>query len=105
MRTLARGLDTSAIRALADPVRARICELLAEEELCVCHLTEDLGISQPLLSHHMKALREAGLVQTRRHSYWIYYRLVPERLVELASGLHDLAERAEDVTTARACGR
>lgn len=105
MKTLSLGLDRPTLRALADPVRARICELLAGEELCVCHLSEELAISQPLLSHHLKTLREAGLVQRRRHSYWTYYRLVGDGLAELAADLQDLADRADDVTTARACSR
>lgn len=104
MRTAIRGVETTSLRALADPVRLRICELLAEEELCVCHLAADLGISQPLLSHHLRTLREAALVETRRHSYWTYYRLAPAGLVSLAGDLQDLARRAESVATARPCG-
>ena len=105
MKTLSLDLDTPSLRALADPVRSRICELLAREELCVCHLADELRVSQPLLSHHLKTLREAGLVEPRRHSYWTYYRLVPDGLADLAANLGALAARAEKVTDARACSR
>jgi arsenate reductase len=68
------------LRALADPTRLEICRRLAAEELCVCHLVEDLDLGQPLISHHLKVMKEAGLVETRRHSYWTYYRLAPQAL-------------------------
>ena len=84
----------SALRALADPVRARIVELLAAEQLCVCHLTEELGAAQPLISHHLKVLRDAGLVEGERWRYWTYYRLRPEALRAVAARLEDLADDA-----------
>ena len=80
------------LRALSEPVRWRILELLATEELCVCHLVEDLGIAQPLVSHHLKVLREAGLVESERHRYWTYYRLRPHVLGGVAAALADLAD-------------
>ena len=66
---------TAALKALSEPHRWRIVELLSCEELCVCHLAEDLGIAQPLVSHHLKVLRDAGLVEPQRHRQWTYYRL------------------------------
>jgi DNA-binding transcriptional ArsR family regulator len=63
------------LKALAEPLRWRIVELLAGEELCVCHLAEDLGVAQPLVSHHLKVLREAGVVESEKWRYWTYYRL------------------------------
>ena len=96
-------LDTAVLKALADPVRLDICRALADEELCVCHLTADFGLSQPLLSHHMKVLREAGLVEQRRHSYWTYYRLRPEALAEVAEELGRLGRRSGLAVTARPC--
>ena len=53
------------LKALAEPLRWRIVELLAGEELCVCHLVEALDVPQPLVSHHLRVLRDAGLVETR----------------------------------------
>ena len=83
-----------AARALADPLRWRIIELLAAEQLCVAHLTEELGVGQPLVSHHLKALRTAGLVSTDRYRYWTYYRLHPDALRLLANHLAGLARAA-----------
>ena len=89
------------LRALADPMRWRILELLAREELCVCHLVETLGATQPLVSHHLKALRDAGLVTTDRYRYWTYYRLRPDALSALGQQLAALAEAAPPVGAAR----
>jgi ArsR family transcriptional regulator len=83
-----------ALRALADPIRSRIVELLAGEQLCVCHLTEELDAAQPLVSHHLKVLRDAGLVEGERFRYWTYYRLRPDALRAVADGLERLAETA-----------
>jgi ArsR family transcriptional regulator len=81
----------SLLKVLAEPVRWRIVELLAEEELCVCHLVEALELAQPLVSHHLRVLRDAQLVETSRYRYWTYYRLRPEVLDEAASGITALA--------------
>ena len=83
----------SALRALADPLRWRIVELLAAEELCVCHLVEELGVAQPLVSHHLRVLREADLVETERLRYWTYYRLRPQVLAALGDQLCGLADQ------------
>jgi arsenate reductase len=88
-------------RALADPLRWRIVELLAGEQLCVAHLTEELGVGQPLVSHHLKALRTAGLVSTDRYRYWTYYRLHPDALRLLADHLDGLAGTAPHGTACR----
>jgi ArsR family transcriptional regulator len=81
------------VRAVAEPLRWRILELLGDEELCVCHLVDLLDTPQSLVSHHLKVLRDAGLVETERFRYWTYYRLRPgvlealgHRLIELAGG-------------------
>lgn len=92
---------TPAVRALADPLRARIVELLATEQLCVCHLTEELAVAQPLVSHHLKVLRDAGLVESDRWRYWTYYRLRPDALLTLADRLERLAASAPTDTYER----
>ena len=84
----------TGLRVLAEPLRWRIVELLAAEELCVCHLVEMLDASQSLISHHLRVLRDAGLVETERFRYWTYYRLRPDALVLLAQRLETLAQRA-----------
>ena len=85
-----------ALPALAEPLRCRIVQLLANEELCVCHLVDELDVSQSLVSHHLKVLRDAGLVACERWSYWTYYRLLPDAVHSLATGLTELAEAATE---------
>lgn len=87
-------LLSGSLRVLAEPVRWRIVELLATEELCVCHLVEMLDASQSLISHHLRVLRDAGLVDADRFRYWTYYRIRPAALLALARRLDELAEGA-----------
>lgn len=67
----------SALKALADPTRLEIVQVLSQVcgETCVCNLTARFDIPQNLLSHHLKVLREAGLVQARKRGRWVDYRL------------------------------
>jgi ArsR family transcriptional regulator len=77
-------------RALGDPGRLRLLSFLAVQpggEACVCNLTEPLGLSQPTVSHHLKVLTEAGLLERERRATWIYYRLRLERLQQLCAAL------------------
>lgn len=80
------------LTAIAEPTRLRMVEILAREELCVCHLTGELDLAQPLVSHHLRVLRAAGVVEGERHRYWTYYRLRPEALAVVAEHLGRLAE-------------
>src|ERR671914_2317381 len=88
-------------RALGDPLRWRIVELLSTEQLCVAHLAEELQAAQPLVSHHLKVLREAGLIEPDRYRYWTYYRLRPGALVRLAATLGLVARTAPSGTACR----
>lgn len=75
-----------AFKALGDPVRLQILSVIAsaaEGEACACDLVEPVGRSQPTVSHHLKVLREAGLVKTDRRGTWIWYSVVPSRLEAL----------------------
>jgi ArsR family transcriptional regulator len=72
------------LKAIAEPLRWSIVTALAAEELCVCHLTEDLGAPQPLVSHHLRVLRDAGIVESEKWRYWTYYRLRAGALRELS---------------------
>ncbi|MFC0626067.1 ArsR/SmtB family transcription factor [Kribbella deserti] len=74
-------------RALADPIRLRLLSIIASAttELCVCDLSGDFEVSAPTISHHLKVLREAGLVEFNRRSTWVYYRTVPERLQRISA--------------------
>lgn len=76
----------SGFSALADPVRLRALSIIAASpggEVCVCDFVEPLGKSQPTVSHHLKILSEAGLVQSDRRGKWVWYSLNRERLSEL----------------------
>jgi ArsR family transcriptional regulator, arsenate/arsenite/antimonite-responsive transcriptional repressor len=67
--------------ALADPVRLRLLSLVAsQEEVCSCELQQPLGKSQPTVSHHTKALAEAGLIVGEKRGKWMWWHIVPERL-------------------------
>lgn len=80
---LARGFA-----ALGDPVRLQILSMLASAaEVCVCEFVAPLGRSQPTVSHHLKVLGDAGLVEGDRRGKWVWYRLVPERLTDLQQAL------------------
>lgn len=80
--------------ALADPARLRLFTLIASQQgpVCACSLVEPVGRSQPTVSHHLKVLYEAGLVDRERRGSWIWYRAVPGKVGELVSGL-GLAEK------------
>src|ERR687887_2403244 len=75
-------------KALADPTRVAIVNhLSAADEVCVCNLTAAFELSQSTISHHLKILREAGLVESSRRGTWAYYRLVPEAIDSLRGAL------------------
>lgn len=77
-------------RVLGEPARLQIISLIAAQpagEVCVCELTEPLGLSQPTISHHLKVMYEAGLLHKERRGNWIYYRLVPEQIEALRNML------------------
>lgn len=76
-----------AFKALADPVRLRLLSLItsAGDEVCVCDLTDAFDVSGPTISHHLRVLREADLVDCERRGTWVYYRPRPESLRLLAS--------------------
>lgn len=71
-----KGFRTEVFfRALADPTRLRLLNLMANDEVCVCFLIEALGMSQPKISRHLAYLRQAGIVSARRDGKWMHYRL------------------------------
>jgi ArsR family transcriptional regulator len=83
--TLAKGFA-----ALADPGRLRLLSLIAaqpDSEVCACELVEPLGKSQPTVSHHLKVLREAGLVEGEKRGTWVWYRPIPAALDRLRDAL------------------
>jgi ArsR family transcriptional regulator len=73
----------NALKALADPARLRLLSLIQAQpsgEACVCHLTGPLGLTQPTVSHHLKVLLGAGLVEREQRGSWAYFRVVPREL-------------------------
>ncbi|HUG88162.1 MAG TPA: metalloregulator ArsR/SmtB family transcription factor [Actinomycetota bacterium] len=80
----------SSLRVLADPARLRLVSIIGAgpgAEACVCDLTEPMGLSQPTVSHHLKVLHEAGLLERERRGRWVYYRLVDGPLRSVAEAL------------------
>src|SRR3954462_13089103 len=83
-----RAQLAARFKALADPTRGAIVNSLsAADEVCVCNLTAAFDLSQPTISHHLKVLREAGLVESTRRGTWMYYRLVPGAIAALRGAL------------------
>jgi ArsR family transcriptional regulator len=86
--------STAALfRALGDPARVRIVNVLAtcDDPVCVCNLTGPLGLTQPTVSHHLKKLVDAGLLEREQRGRWAYYSINPEAMARLA-GLADLEQ-------------
>jgi ArsR family transcriptional regulator len=80
----------TALQALADPARLRLLSLIAacpDSEACGCDLTAPIGLSQPTVSHHLKVLHDAGLLERERRGKWVYFRVRPEPLASLRSAL------------------
>ena len=78
------------LSALADPVRLRIVSMLLaapDGTSCGCDLEEPLGLAQPTISHHLRVLREAGLVEGQKRGRWVHYRVVRDRLSEISAAL------------------
>ncbi|MFK0244083.1 metalloregulator ArsR/SmtB family transcription factor [Amycolatopsis azurea] len=77
-------------KAMADPVRLRLLSLIASHdggEACVCDLTDTFDLTGPTISHHLKVLRESGLITGQRRGTWVYYRVHPEVLARLSAVL------------------
>jgi ArsR family transcriptional regulator, arsenate/arsenite/antimonite-responsive transcriptional repressor len=76
-------------KALADPVRLQLVDVLRKHagKVCVCELVPLFDLSQPTVSHHLKVLREAGLVESERRGLWAYYYVIPDSLEELSAWL------------------
>ncbi|MBB4911222.1 ArsR/SmtB family transcription factor [Actinophytocola algeriensis] len=91
-------------KALGDPVRLRLLSMIASRsggEVCVCELTPAFDLSQPTISHHLKLLRQAGLIDCERRGTWVYYWVLPEATDKLAA----LLTRPAEVPTVLASSR
>ena len=92
----------TGFRALSDPLRLKIIELLRSHELCVCELCERLEVSQSKLSFHLKNLKEANLVHSRQQGRWMYYSLNLAQFVVLEQYLAEY-RRFSEIIPARGC--
>ncbi len=87
--------DITILQAIAEPTRLSIIrELASDGEICACDFTDCCGVSQPTVSHHLKVLREAGVVSCERRGTWIYYKLEPKAAARIAALGHLLAAGA-----------
>src|ERR1700754_952384 len=86
-------------KAIADPVRLRLLSLIASHaggEACVCDLTDAFDLTGPTISHHLKVLRQAGMIDCERRGTWVYYRVHPEVLARLSAVLQsDMSATAD----------
>jgi ArsR family transcriptional regulator, arsenate/arsenite/antimonite-responsive transcriptional repressor len=94
---------TECLAAVADPMRWRIVTMLAAEELCTTHLQAELGAKQTLVSHHLKVLRDAGVVDTSPCGRFTYYRLSPGALDRLRDAIAGLSAASYQTPARRAC--
>jgi ArsR family transcriptional regulator len=93
----------SVFKALGDPARLRLLSFIAEQpegEACVCYLTEPTGLSQPTVSHHLKLLHDAGLLEREKRGAWVFYRVVSERLEAIRAALATRAPRVKEAKRA-----
>ncbi|GGL46933.1 ArsR/SmtB family transcription factor [Planomonospora parontospora] len=85
------------LKSVADPVRLRLLSMIGSHaggEACVCDLTDAFDLTAPTISHHLKVLRTAGLIDCERRGTWVYYRIVPEAVNRLGALFAPLAEPA-----------
>ncbi|WP_030517812.1 helix-turn-helix transcriptional regulator [Nocardia sp. NRRL WC-3656] len=87
----------AVFKALSDPVRLRVLSAImsrADLEACVCDVSDGIDVTQPTISHHLKVLREAGLLTSERRASWVYYKVVPGAFQRLSELLQVPAEPA-----------
>ncbi|MEV0351463.1 metalloregulator ArsR/SmtB family transcription factor [Nonomuraea sp. NPDC050680] len=85
------------LKAVADPVRLRLLSMIGSHvggEACVCDLTDAFDLTAPTISHHLKVLRSAGLIDGERRGTWVYYRILPETVNKLGALFAPLTEPA-----------
>jgi ArsR family transcriptional regulator len=88
-------MEAALLKAVADPYRLTMLATLAaaQDEVCVCEFTDALPLNQPTVSHHLRILREAGLVTCERRGTWVYYRLANDANARLADALANVFQQ------------
>jgi ArsR family transcriptional regulator len=101
-----RDRQVAVFRALGDPTRLEIFRFIAAqpEPACVCDITDQFAVSQPTISHHLKTLREAGLVTVSRRGVWAYYAADPSGLARLEGWIEHLATAGSKTLRLAAAG-
>ncbi len=92
-----------ALKALSDPNRLVIIDFLNDGERCACKILEQLQISQPTLSHHMKILNDAELIHCRKDGKWIHYSVNRDKFKELTGLMESFSNRASDDKSGNCC--
>ena len=98
------------LKALSDPMRLRLLSVVASHtggEACVCDISVGIDLTQPTISHHLKVLRQSGLLECERRGTWVYYRVVPSALAQLSAvlGTTDLSTGQLGTTAPQAAHR
>jgi len=93
----------SGLQAIAEPTRARIVGLLSHGEHCVCDVGDTLALSPALVSHHLRVLRESGLLRERRSGRWVYYSLDLDAIERLRAAVADLLTPTDEVAATCLC--
>ncbi|HEV3475018.1 MAG TPA: metalloregulator ArsR/SmtB family transcription factor [Actinomycetota bacterium] len=91
------GRLAAALKVMADPARLRLVSLIAAQpggEACQCDLTHEIGLSQPTVSHHLRVLHEAGVLDREQRGRWAYYRIRSDPLRQLAQAISPVTRRA-----------
>ena len=104
MQAISQSTDHiwSGFRALSDPLRVQIIELLRNQELCVCELCDKLDVSQSKLSFHLKNLKDAGLLNARQQGRWMYYSLDLSQFAVLEAYLAEFQSNIA-IASAKSC--
>jgi ArsR family transcriptional regulator len=93
----------AGFQAIAEPTRARIVALLGHGEHCVCDVGETLALSPALVSHHLRALRDSGLLRERRSGRWVYYSLDLDALERLRAAINGLLTPTDETAASCLC--
>ena len=88
--------QANIFKALSEPNRLMIVDMLSCGEICACKILEELNITQPTLSHHMKILCDCGLVNVRREGKWMHYSLNSENIKKIKQVFHDITSDSEN---------